>query len=65
MPVYTFTVRMMQVLCVIFHEANIPLTGALTNPAPGVLDFDAWRALQPIYDAAKQAGIFITLRPGT
>lgn len=39
-------------------------SGALTNPAPGVLDFDAWRALQPIYDAAKQAGIFITLRPG-
>lgn len=42
-----------------------PRLGALTNPAPGVLDFDAWRALQPIYDAAKQAGIFITLRPGT
>ncbi|PCH40579.1 glycoside hydrolase family 35 protein [Wolfiporia cocos MD-104 SS10] len=36
----------------------------LTNPAPGVLDFEYWRALQPIYDAAKQAGIFIVLRPG-
>lgn len=36
----------------------------LTNPAPGVLDFDDWRALQPMYDAAKLAGIFIVLRPG-
>ncbi|KAI0694018.1 glycoside hydrolase superfamily [Cerioporus squamosus] len=36
----------------------------LTNPAPGVLDFNNWRALQPIYDAAKLAGIFIVLRPG-
>ncbi|KAJ3010139.1 hypothetical protein NUW54_g2579 [Trametes sanguinea] len=35
-----------------------------TNPAPGVIDFNDWRALQPIYDAAKLAGIFIVLRPG-
>ncbi|KAI0662113.1 glycoside hydrolase superfamily [Cubamyces menziesii] len=35
-----------------------------TNPAPGVVDFNDWRALQPIYDAAKLAGIFIVLRPG-
>ena len=40
------------------------VTGGLTNPAPGVFDFDDWRALQPMFDAAKQAGIFITLRPG-
>ncbi|CCM06152.1 uncharacterized protein FIBRA_09625 [Fibroporia radiculosa] len=43
---------------------SIYIHWALTNPAPGVLDFNDWRALQPIFDAAKLAGIFITLRPG-
>ncbi|KAH9948330.1 glycoside hydrolase superfamily [Amylocystis lapponica] len=37
---------------------------ALSNPAPGVLDFDEWRELQPVLDAAKLAGIWIILRPG-
>ncbi|KAF8523825.1 glycoside hydrolase superfamily [Gautieria morchelliformis] len=36
----------------------------LSNPAPGVLDFNDWRDLQPLFDAAKEAGIFIVLRPG-
>ena len=42
------------------------LTSAVgaTNPSRGVLDFNDWRALQPIFDAAKLAGIFIVLRPG-
>ncbi|KAG6889848.1 hypothetical protein C0992_003827 [Termitomyces sp. T32_za158] len=35
----------------------------LINPAPGVVDFDSFRALQPLYDAAKAAGIWIVLRP--
>ncbi|RDX44153.1 hypothetical protein OH76DRAFT_1487358 [Lentinus brumalis] len=35
-----------------------------TNPSRGVIDFNDWRALQPMYDAAKLAGIFIVLRPG-
>ncbi|KAI0738818.1 glycoside hydrolase superfamily [Daedaleopsis nitida] len=43
---------------------GVRMVGGLTNPAPGVLDFDDWRALQPIYDAAKLAGIFVVLRPG-
>ncbi|PIL34786.1 hypothetical protein GSI_02573 [Ganoderma sinense ZZ0214-1] len=30
-----------------------------TNPSRGVVDFNDWRALQPIFDAAKLAGIFI------
>ena len=37
---------------------------ALINPAPGVVDFEGFRALQPLYDAAKAAGIWIVLRPG-
>jgi beta-galactosidase GanA len=36
----------------------------LINPAPGVVDFDSFRALQPLYDAAKAAGIWVVLRPG-
>ncbi|KAF9561800.1 glycoside hydrolase family 35 protein [Agrocybe pediades] len=36
----------------------------LINPAPGVVDFNGFRALQPLYDAAKAAGIWIVLRPG-
>ena len=40
------------------------MLGGLTNPAPGVFDFEDWRALQPIFDAAKLAGIFVILRPG-
>ena len=35
-----------------------------TNPSRGVVDFNDWRALQPIFDAAKLAGLFVTLRPG-
>ncbi|KIK71458.1 glycoside hydrolase family 35 protein [Collybiopsis luxurians FD-317 M1] len=37
---------------------------AAINPSRGVVDFNDWRALQPLYDAAKEAGIWITLRPG-
>lgn len=36
----------------------------LINPAPGVVDFSGFRALQPLFDAAKDAGIWIVLRPG-
>ncbi|KAF8873040.1 hypothetical protein BD779DRAFT_1477252 [Infundibulicybe gibba] len=36
----------------------------LINPLPGVVDFDGFHALQPLYDAAKAAGIWIVLRPG-
>ena len=28
------------------------------------MDFDGFRALQPLFDAAKATGIFIVLRPG-
>ncbi|KAJ4470950.1 glycoside hydrolase family 35 protein [Lentinula aciculospora] len=38
---------------------------AAINPSRGVVDFNDWRALQPLFDAAKEAGIWITLRPGT
>ncbi|KAJ8517999.1 hypothetical protein ONZ45_g4873 [Pleurotus djamor] len=36
----------------------------LLNPSPGVVDFDGFRALQPLFDAAMDAGLFVVLRPG-
>lgn len=39
-------------------------TGGLSNPSRNVLDFNDWRNLQSLFDAAKAAGIFIVLRPG-
>ncbi|KAL5482805.1 hypothetical protein ACEPAI_9400 [Sanghuangporus weigelae] len=36
----------------------------LINPSPGVVDFDGFRGLQPLFDAAKATGIWIVLRPG-
>ncbi|KAI0040947.1 glycoside hydrolase family 35 protein [Auriscalpium vulgare] len=36
----------------------------LINPSPGVIDFDSFRALQPLFDAASAAGIWVVLRPG-
>ncbi|KAH9850132.1 glycoside hydrolase superfamily [Lenzites betulinus] len=47
------------------NAVSIYIHMGATNPAPGVLDFNDWRALAPIYDAAKLAGILIVLRPGT
>lgn len=46
------------------NGVSIYIHWGITNPAPGVLDFEDWRALQPMFKAAEQAGIFIVLRPG-
>ena len=37
----------------------------IMNPSPGVVDFEGFRALEPLYDAAKEAGVFLVIRPGT
>lgn len=36
----------------------------LVNPAPGQLDFDGYRALEPLYQMAMQVGLWVVLRPG-
>ena len=36
----------------------------LLNPAPGVVDLNSFRALQPLFDAAMAAGVWVVLRPG-
>ncbi|KAM5541244.1 hypothetical protein V8D89_005173 [Ganoderma adspersum] len=46
------------------NGASIYIHMGVTNPSPGVLDFNDWRAFQPIFDAAKLAGIFVVLRAG-
>jgi len=37
---------------------------AQINPSRGVVDFNGYRALQPLFDAAMEAGVWIILRPG-
>lgn len=37
----------------------------LINPSRGVIDFDDYRALKPLYEAAREIGLWIVLRPGT
>jgi beta-galactosidase GanA len=34
------------------------------NPSRGVIDFDGYRSLSALYEAAREAGIFVVLRPG-
>ncbi|KAJ6612834.1 glycoside hydrolase family 35 protein [Mycena sp. CBHHK59/15] len=36
----------------------------LQNPSRGVVDFDGFRALKPLYEAAMAAGIWVIVRPG-
>ncbi|EGN93829.1 glycoside hydrolase family 35 protein [Serpula lacrymans var. lacrymans S7.3] len=47
-----------------FNALSVYTHMALVNPSPGVIDFNDYRALEPLYEAAKQTGIFIVLRPG-
>ncbi|PBK83219.1 glycoside hydrolase [Armillaria gallica] len=37
---------------------------SLLNPSRGVVDFEGFRALKPLYEAALDAGVWIVLRPG-
>ncbi|KAJ7231397.1 glycoside hydrolase family 35 protein [Mycena haematopus] len=36
----------------------------LVNPSRGVMDFDGFRALKPLYEAAMAVGIWVVVRPG-
>lgn len=40
------------------------MLGGVSNPAPGDLDFNGWRDLQALFDAAKASGLFVVFRPG-
>ncbi|KAG0700935.1 glycoside hydrolase family 35 protein [Suillus ampliporus] len=47
-----------------FNAISIYTHMVLINPSPGVIDFNDYRALEPLYEAARQTGIWIVLRPG-
>ncbi|KAG1850871.1 glycoside hydrolase family 35 protein [Suillus subluteus] len=47
-----------------FNAISVYSHMALINPSPGVVDFNDYRALEPLYEAAKQTGIWIVFRPG-
>ncbi|OAX38873.1 glycoside hydrolase family 35 protein [Rhizopogon vinicolor AM-OR11-026] len=47
-----------------FNAISVYTHMALINPSPGVIDFNGYRALEPLYEAAKQTGVWIVLRPG-
>ncbi|KAG1721261.1 glycoside hydrolase family 35 protein [Suillus paluster] len=47
-----------------FNAISVYTHMVLINPSPGVIDFNDYRALEPLYEAAKQTGIWIVLRPG-
>lgn len=47
-----------------FNAVSIYNHWGVSNPAPGDLDFDDWRNLQILFDAAKSAGLFVIFRPG-
>ncbi|KAF7309268.1 BetaGal-dom2 domain-containing protein [Mycena indigotica] len=36
----------------------------LSNPSRGVTDFEGFRALKPLYEAAMAAGLWVVVRPG-
>lgn len=48
-----------------YNAVSIYTHWGMINPAPGVLDFDGYRALAAFYEAALEAGIWVILRPGT
>jgi beta-galactosidase GanA len=47
-----------------FNAISVYTHMALINPSPGVIDFNDYRALEPLYEAAKQTGVWTVLRPG-
>ena len=48
-----------------FNTISIYTHWYAINPAPGIIDFDGYRALKPLYEACLEAGIWVIIRPGT
>ncbi|KAJ3783301.1 glycoside hydrolase family 35 protein [Lentinula aff. detonsa] len=47
-----------------FNAISVYVHMGLVNPSPGVMDFDGFRSLSALYEAARLAGLWIVLRPG-
>ncbi|KAJ3880440.1 glycoside hydrolase family 35 protein [Lentinula edodes] len=46
-----------------FNAISVYVHMGLVNPSPGVMDFDGYRSLSALYEAARLAGLWIVLRP--
>ncbi|CEL57170.1 hypothetical protein RSOLAG1IB_08403 [Rhizoctonia solani AG-1 IB] len=47
-----------------FNAISVYVHWGLVNPAPGELDFDGFRALDPLFKLAMKSGLWVVLRPG-
>ncbi|KAL4081114.1 glycoside hydrolase family 35 protein [Scleroderma citrinum] len=47
-----------------FNAISVYTHMGLINPSPDVIDFNDYRALKPLFEVAKQTGVWIVLRPG-
>ncbi|QRW00634.1 glycoside hydrolase family 35 protein [Ceratobasidium sp. AG-Ba] len=47
-----------------FNAISIYVHWGTINPSRNVIDFDGYRDLKPVFEAAKAAGIFLIYRPG-
>ncbi|KAF8734557.1 Beta-galactosidase, domain 3, partial [Rhizoctonia solani] len=47
-----------------FNAISVYVHWGLVNPAPGELDFEGFRALDPLFKLAMKSGLWVVLRPG-
>ncbi|CUA67195.1 beta-galactosidase, putative [Rhizoctonia solani] len=47
-----------------FNAISVYVHWGLVNPAPGELDFNGFRALDPLFKLAMKSGLWVVLRPG-
>lgn len=46
------------------NTVSIYVHWGLVNPINGTTDWSGFRSLQPLFDAARNAGLFVIIRPG-
>lgn len=47
-----------------FNTVSIYVMWALIEPKRGEVSFEGFRDLQPFFDAAMEAGLYVIARPG-
>jgi beta-galactosidase GanA len=47
-----------------FNAASIYIHWGLLEPKRGDISFEGFRDLQPFFDAAQKAGLYVIARPG-
>ncbi|KAG6375508.1 hypothetical protein JVT61DRAFT_3067 [Boletus reticuloceps] len=65
MPVQSLYLDLFQkVKCVGFNTVSFYVFWGIVEPRRGEISFEGFRDLQPWFDAAKQAGVYLMARPG-